>query len=351
MKFNYLLLLVFFSVIVYAGIDFETGITGTTHLNGQGCVCHNINPDPTVQVWIEGPDTLAKGETAQYRIYLTGGPMVEGGFNVASRYSTLTAVDPGTQILANELTHNQPRLFTGDTVSWFFNYTATDSVNWDTLYSTANSVNGDGIPSELDHWDFGNNFPVRIIENVPVELISFSAYDNNGTIELNWITATEINNKGFEIERKVSETNDWTVIGFVSGKGTTTEKTNYSYTDSYSQDGKVYYRLKQVDFNGSYSFSNIVEISLSPDNFSLLQNYPNPFNPTTNIEYHLKVADQVTLKVYDVIGKEVASLVNEKQEAGKHIVNFNASGLASGIYIYTLRTDNYSSSKKLLLLK
>ncbi len=277
--------------------------------------------------------------------------MVEGGFNVASRFSTLTAVDPGTQILANELTHNQPRLFTGDTVSWFFNYTATDSVNWDTLYSTANSVNGDGIPSELDHWDFGNNFPVRIIENVPVELISFNAYDNNGTIELNWITATETNNKGFEIERKVSETNDWTDIGFVSGKGTTTEKTNYSYTDSYSQDGKVYYRLKQVDFNGSYSFSNIVEISLSPDNFSLLQNYPNPFNPTTTIAYQTGEPGQVSLIVYDLTGREVVTLVNQKQNAGYHRIDFNALNIASGVYIYRLSTSNFTASRKLILLK
>ncbi len=175
MKINYILLLIFISIVIYAGVDFQTGITGTTLLNGQGCVCHNINPDTSVHVWVEGPDTLLKGETAEYHIYLTGGPMVKGGFNVASRFSTLLAVDPGTQIITGELTHNQPRIFVGDTVSWYFDYTAADSVDWDTLYSVANSVNGDGIPSNLDHWDFGPNFPVRLLDIVPVELVSFNA--------------------------------------------------------------------------------------------------------------------------------------------------------------------------------
>ncbi len=351
MKINYLILLVFISAVIYAGVDFSTGIVGTTHLNGDGCVCHSIDPDANVDVWIEGPDSLLRGETAEYHIFLTGGPMVKGGFNVASRFSTLTATDPGTQILSAELTHNQPRIFTGDTISWYFNYTAADSVDWDTLYSVANSVNGDGIPSDLDRWNFGANFPVRILENIPVELISFTAVSSNSRVDLNWVTSTETNNMGFYIERKSWNSKVWTDIGFINGKGTTTNKSEYLFSDLNPSAGKNYYRLKQVDFSGSSAYSKIIEVTISPVSFSLEQNYPNPFNPATMIEYNIAVQGKVTLKVYDLTGKEVAVLVNENQISGKHSAEFNASELASGIYIYSLITDHFSASKKMLLLK
>ncbi|HSD62184.1 MAG TPA: T9SS type A sorting domain-containing protein [Ignavibacteriaceae bacterium] len=351
MKINYILSIIFISVIIYAGVDFETGITQTTRLNGQGCVCHNVTPDPSVSVWIEGPDTLSKGETAEYHIFLTGGPMVEGGFNVASRFSTLTATDPGTQILTGELTHNQPRPFVGDTVSWYFEYTAADSVDWDTLYSDANSVNGDGIPSDLDHWNFGINFPVRLLDVVPVEMIAFNALYSNGTVSLNWTTETEINNKGFEVQRSGDQMSEWKRIGFVQGKGTITEKSVYTFDDANPLNGRVRYRLKQLDFNGAYTYTQIAEVNAAPFNFALNQNYPNPFNPTTNIEFNVGQTSQVTLKVYDILGKETASLLNEYKNAGTYTVEFNASNLPSGIYICTLTAGNFTASKKLLLLK
>lgn len=351
MKINYLLLIVFISAVIYAGVDFSTGIVGTTHLNGDGCVCHNTNPDAGVQVWIEGPDSLLRGETAEYHIFLTGGPMVKGGFNVASRFSTLTATDPGTQILAAELTHNQPRVFVGDTVSWYFNYTAADSVNWDTLYSTANSVNGDGIPSNLDHWNFGANFPIRILENVPVEFVSFNAAISDGVVILNWITATETNNRGFKVERRDVSSEEWNQIGFVNGEGTITRQSDYSFSDINPAAGTSYYRLKQIDFSGNFTYSKSIEVNSRPIRFSLEQNYPNPFNPITTIQYHTSDPGKVILKVYDLNGREVADLVNENQDAGRHSVEFNATALASGVYVYELFTNNLSAAKKLLLLK
>lgn len=351
MKINYLLLFVFISVVIYAGVDFSTGITGTTLLNGQGCVCHNIDPDTNVQVWVEGPDSLMQGETAEYHIFLTGGPMVKGGFNVASRFSSLSATDPGTQLLAGELTHNQPKVFVGDTVSWYFNFTAADSVEWDTIYSVANSVNGDGIPSTLDHWNFGANFPVHITNNIPVEFISFDGFNSENEINLQWTTATETNNKGFQIERQEIISGKWEQIGFVPGNGTTTEKSDYSFSDLNPLSGKSLYRLKQIDYNGSFSYSNIIEVSLVPAAYSLEQNYPNPFNPTTTIAYYTSAAGRVVLKVFDMTGKEVAGLVDKNQPAGKHSVEFNASGLASGVYIYRILTRDFSSSKKLIVLK
>ncbi len=351
MKINYLLLLVFLSAVIYAGVDFSTGISGATRLNGTGCVCHNLDPDPGVQVWIEGPDSLLRGETAEYHIYMTGGPMVKGGFDVASRFSTLTATDPGTQILADEITHNQPRVFSGDTVAWYFNYTAADSVDWDTLYSAANSVNGDGIPSDLDHWNFGADFPVRILDNVPVEFISFNAVSKESEVRLIWSTATETNNKGFSVERRDNFTGKWNRLGFINGSGTSTEKTDYTFTDRNPSAGTNYYRLKQTDLNGSFSYSKIIEVSVTQMNFVLKQNYPNPFNPVTTIDYFIPVQKHVSLKVYDITGKEAAILVNENQKSGQHSVQFNASRLASGVYIYKLVTGNFSASKKLMLLK
>jgi hypothetical protein len=352
MKINYLLLLLFISTIIYAGVEFSTGITGTTRLNGQGCVCHNLTPDSSVHVWIEGPDTLLKGETTEYHIFLTGGPMVKGGFNVASRFSTLSATDPGTHLIAGELTHNQPRIFTGDTVSWYFNFTASDSVDWDTLYSDANSVNGDGIPDNADEWNFGLNFPVRLLDNVPVELLSFNAINSNGITNLTWVTATEKNNKGFEIQRsREIGKMEWEKIGFVEGNGTTTSPHQYSYSDNAGGNDNIYYRLKQIDYNGSYTYSQIVEVNSVPSDFSLMQNYPNPFNPTTNISFTIGKSSFVTLKIYNVLGKEVAALLKESKNPGSYKILFDGTNLPSGVYIYTLDAGNFYASKKLLLLK
>lgn len=351
MKINYLLILVFISAVIYAGVDFSTGIAGVTKLNGDGCVCHNAAPDAGVQVWIEGPGTLLRGETAEYHLYLTGGPMVKGGFDAASRFSSLTATDPGTQLLSGEITHNQPKVFVGDTVSWYFNYTAADSVEWDTLYSAANSVNGDGIPSNLDHWNFGANFPIRILENVPVEFISFTAASSKGEVQLTWTTATETNNNGFQVERQDNFSGKWNLEGFIDGNGTSTEKSVYTFNDRDPSAGKNYYRLKQLDLNGSFSYSDVIEVSVIPMNFVLKQNYPNPFNPVTTIDYYIPARGNVSLKVYDITGREAAGLINENQKTGWHTVQFDASGLASGVYIYQLVTDNFSASKKLLLLK
>jgi len=189
-------------------------------------------------------------------------------------------------------------------------------------------------------------------EGIPVELSSFSASVARNVVTLNWLTATELNNKGFEIDRSANGIN-WTTIGFKQGKGTTSEPQQYSYTDRLSDvsSSKLYYRLKQVDFDGTYKYSNIVEAVIAPAEFSLSQNYPNPFNPTTAISYQLPENSFVSLKVYDVLGKEVASIVNEQKAAGKYQVEFNASNLGSGVYFYTLKANGFTQSKKMMLLK
>ncbi len=186
---------------------------------------------------------------------------------------------------------------------------------------------------------------------IPVELTSFAASVINGMIYLNWQTATETNNAGFEIQRS-SEKSNWTEIGFVTGNGTTAEIQNYSYTDQKPNNGVNYYRLKQIDYDGSYEYSKVIEVDLTvPQQFVLEQNYPNPFNPVTMINYQLPENSFVTLKIYDLIGNLVTALVNEEQSAGRYALPFDASGLASGFYFYTIKTDKFTDSKKMLLLK
>jgi hypothetical protein len=187
---------------------------------------------------------------------------------------------------------------------------------------------------------------------IPVELTSFNVSPVENGFVLNWSTATEINNKGFEIERKSGE-QEWAQIAFVEGEGTTTEETKYSYKDKYlSTSGKYQYRLKQIDFDGSFEYSQTVEVSLDPViSYELLQNYPNPFNPATQIRYAIPERTKVSLKIYDILGNEIISLVNEIKEPGYYNVDFNAGKLSGGVYVFRLITDNFSSSKKMMLLK
>jgi hypothetical protein len=186
---------------------------------------------------------------------------------------------------------------------------------------------------------------------LPVELTSFTGIVKGTGVELAWRTATELNNHGFEIERSEKQNGIWNKIGFVEGHGTTNAPKSYSFVDA-SAVGTVSYRLKQVDNDGTFEYSNQVEVTVaSPAEFALMQNHPNPFNPATSINYTLPASGFVTLKVYDMLGKEVATLVNGMQDAGAKIAKLDASQLPSGIYFYTLRTNNFTATKKMLLLK
>jgi len=197
--------------------------------------------------------------------------------------------------------------------------------------------------------------------SIPVELTSFTASVIDGNVVLDWTTATELNNSGFEVQKlidsNIEKLQNWEAIGFVSGNGTTTEKSFYSFADQNPFVGTAYYRLKQIDFDGSCEYSNIVEVYFNlPIEFSLEQNYPNPFNPITKIRYTIpqnekRKTQDVSLKVYDIIGNEVTTLVDEQREAGYYEVDFNSSNFASGVYFYQLKTGSFLETKKMLLLK
>jgi sugar lactone lactonase YvrE len=200
--------------------------------------------------------------------------------------------------------------------------------------------------------DASNNRVLRFNSNLtlPVELASFTAKPASVGIMLSWQTATEKNNAGFNIERS-SDNAAFSNIGYVKGNGTTTQSHSYSFTDS-KASGEVYYRLKQTDYNGTVTYSKAVEVkAASPTVFTLSQNYPNPFNPSTTISYALPQAGNVTLKVYDVLGREVATLVNENKVAGSYAAMFNADKFSSGTYFYKLQAGNFAQTKKMLLVK
>jgi photosystem II stability/assembly factor-like uncharacterized protein len=185
---------------------------------------------------------------------------------------------------------------------------------------------------------------------IPVELTSFSAAVSGNDVMLSWNTATETNNSGFQVERKLNDT--WERIGFVEGKGTTTNPASYNFTDSPNSSGSVYYRLKQIDFDGSFEYSNVVEVNIAqPNVFALDQNYPNPFNPTTTIKYSIAEQTQVSLKIYDILGNEITTLVNEVKQAGIYNIEYDASSLSSGVYFYELAAGQFISAKKMVILK
>lgn len=210
---------------------------------------------------------------------------------------------------------------------------------------------------------FGNESTAYVPPVVPVELISFSASVNGNSVLLNWETVTETNNSGFDIQRMQTDNSDqqsdWVKLSFIPGHGTTTDPQSYSFSDEHLSPGIYKYRLKQIDYDGSFEYSNTVEAEISyPEKFSLSQNYPNPFNPTTKIRYSIPdiIPNEaknllVSLKVYDILGREVATLVEEEKPAGEYVVEFSGAYLPSGIYFYRLKADAFSETKKLILMR
>jgi len=186
---------------------------------------------------------------------------------------------------------------------------------------------------------------------LPVELTSFTANVSKNKVDLNWTTANEINNYGFEILRADLK-NNWQKIGFVNGHGNCNSEKNYSFVDQPLGGREFKYKLRQIDFDGTYDFSSEIFVTLDEINkFQLEQNYPNPFNPFTIISYQLPISGQVTLTVFDLLGRKVEELVNIFQESGFYAINFNGINLPSGTYFYKLDCGIFSETKKFILMK
>ena len=240
---------------------------------------------------------------------------------------------------------------TGETTAEMKTASTFMNAGWDeTIWNIGNGIN-DGYPY-LNWQNPGGT-------QLPVELSDFSAKVNEDKVELKWSTATEVKNYGFEVQRSVvsNQQSVWVKIGFIEGAGNSNSLNEYSFTDQPTGGTNFSYRLKQIDNDGNYKFSDKVEIDISPVNFELYQNYPNPFNPTSMIRYSLPLESKVVIKIYNLLGQDVKLLKDEIILAGNYEVQFNSSNFPSGVYFYRLTAESldgrqkYSSIKKMILLK
>jgi hypothetical protein len=229
---------------------------------------------------------------------------------------------------------------------------ATPQQIYDAIQNSASMAGTGFVPN--DTWGFGklDAFAASNETPFPVELAGFTAKIVNNKINLNWQTASEVNNYGFEIE-KSANSDTWQNIGFIEGHGNSNSPKEYSFVDSKVSSGNYLYRLKQIDNDGTFEYSQEIEVNFSsPQKFELTQNYPNPFNPQTNIQFTLPNDANVKLQIMNVLGEFVSVLIDENITAGKHDYEFNAAQFPSGIYFYTLQVDgNILATKKMILLK
>jgi photosystem II stability/assembly factor-like uncharacterized protein len=310
------------------------------------------------------------------------------GIQVNLQGVSFTDINTGTVVGGSNLTGSQIFRTTDGGLSWILQYSILSEVLTDVHFTdsqsgTAVGWNGsilrttDGgttwveqnsnSPSFLSSVFFVNSdigFTVgdsgtilaTIDGGIPVELISFNAFSENNNVTLQWITGSEINNSGFEVERNQKSEDgirtEWEKISFINGKGTTSESQTYSFTDKGLVPGYYLYRLKQIDYNGSYEYSEVLEVEMElPDEISLSQNYPNPFNPTTTITFSLPKSINIKLQVYNLLGEMITELFNGFKEAGTHTVEFNATEFNSGLYFYRIEAEGFDQSKKMILIK
>ncbi len=241
-------------------------------------------------------------------------------------------------------------IFTGEAEGDFFGHSV----------ATPGDVNGDGISdimvgapyNDFAGTDAGKAYLYLSSPVIPVELTSFSATYNQNKITLHWETASELNNKGFNVERSINKS-EWQSLAFIEGNGSSTSPKEYSYVDNdlFSGGTKFQYRLKQIDFDGSFEYTEIVEVETVPQLFELFQNYPNPFNPSTTIEFSIPQESFVKLKVFDILGNEVATLANDNYPGGDYKIDFNGDDLPSGFYIARMKAGNFIQTRKMILLK
>ncbi len=276
---------------------------------------------PIAVTWAEN-DGLAQDWTTWYTVYVS------------------TSIGYWGTIIPNSLANGIRRVERRDITNTILNYNTDDDGIWP---SGTNTIN----PS-------GGTTPLALIDApLPVTLEYFNYSVRGNSINLVWKTSLEINNKGFEILRY--KYFGWEKVGYVEGKGNSNEFTLYNFTEGNLYPGKYRYRLKQSDFNGNYEYfdlNGIVEIK-APTEFSLMQNYPNPFNPSTNIKYQIAENCFVTLKIYDMLGKEILTLVSENQKPGEYNITFdmNSTKISSGIYFYRLAAGNFADIKRMIYIK
>ncbi|MBK7377995.1 MAG: T9SS type A sorting domain-containing protein [Ignavibacteriales bacterium] len=301
--------------------------------------------------------TTTSGTVTGLQVYrVDSTPLRSGASNTAD---TLTTIDPlrywGVKVFGSStptytLIYNyngHPGITSESGLGLLLRDNLSDDT-WGELYASLNTTANTLTKTGLTGTEFAlasSNAPL------PVELSLFSGRIIGGNIILNWETATEVRNYGFDVEKSIDGKN-FSKLGFVQGNGNSNSTKYYSFEDNSPETGINYYRLKQIDTDGSFEYSKIISVNLNiPIEFSLSQNYPNPFNPTTTIDFTLPSDTFVSLKVYDLFGKQTAFLINEQKEAGSYSLQFDGTNLASGNYIYVINAGGKVITKKMTLLK
>ncbi|MBS1493866.1 MAG: T9SS type A sorting domain-containing protein [Bacteroidetes bacterium] len=369
----------------YAGqSNLKVGFCATSQFGNQICIDNisvmNCNNYTSALVVATGAQTPQFETTVNFGTIIPNGTLRTSRFTGAPPYS-------GTQFATNATATTQDgSIFTPDRVSGDFWFTVdydsnasysisidlatmggVDNINklyilkrnlvndsWTALTTTAAGtvLTASGLTSFSDFAIGGD-----LNNQLPVELSSFTSSVSGKNVLLKWSTTMEENNSGFNIERRIRNTETWTNSGFVAGNGNSNTVKNYSFEDKNLSTGGYSYRLKQVDYNGNYRYydlTNEVIVGI-PTKFAISQNYPNPFNPSTKINYELPFDSKVSIKIFDITGREMASVVNEIQTAGYYTTNFNASFLSSGVYFYQINADggnqNFVKTMKMMLIK
>jgi hypothetical protein len=362
MKINILLFTVFlsFTLLAYSGLfEIPQARIGTTQLNGEGCVCHSLDEDPNVFVWVEGPETLAVGQSGLYKMFLAGGPAEAGGYNVAGRFGIMGLVDTLSvwdYREPNELTQAFPLVFPTpqDTIFWPFLYFASDSSEVDTIYSVGLSIVYDSVPDFHDRWAFGPKFPLTIIRTGPPVIVT-TVPESDTTVIVNsqvTFTVNAIDTTGLNLSYS------W----MLNGTALNESGNSYQYTaEQFPQVPRVdeisvtvtnsYFHSTKTWFVNVENATSVNGNDNQVISFNLEQNYPNPFNPSTKISYTIPKDGKVTLKVYNLTGNEIATLVNKPQSAGNYEISFDGSQLSSGIYFYSLEAAGLRLVRKMALIK
>jgi len=327
--------------------NFTTGSSFNTESEGGGFPCADFDNDGDLDI-------------------LKGGG-VEGVFNLYKNF-TFCSISGSPNVIMNSI-----NLYTSefDTAAYFelSNFDQTEArivsdAHNDSVFVDAGNRPGHFVLYLVIPDSILCTKHVYVDNPLPVELASFTSAISGRNVTLNWSTVSELNNSGFDIEKSIvkGQTSEgWSKIGFINGSGTISEPQNYSFTDKNLATGKYKYRLKQIDFNGNFEYFELAEeVSIGiPDKYELSQNYPNPFNPVTNLEYSIAKLGFVSLKIYDVLGRELVTLVNEIKEPGYYKIQFNASNLSSGVYFYRLvvsssnpmSADDFVAVKKFVVMK
>ena len=311
-----------------------------------------LNGGTLTAAYVDGSSQLNAAETptaAHFSTAVSGANTIVRVTSMAApgsgSGSVLSMTSPGTKMYRISLTNSVSWVLTGSTVTVATSAQYPSNLN---VY----------LPTNTNIWTLRTVVYNLSGTPLPVELSSFTSAAQGRTVVLNWSTKTEKNSNVFEVERSLVASTSWSTVGTVKAAVLSNSTKNYSYSDTKLQSGKYQYRLKMVDNDGSFAYSSVeaTEVAI-PKDFAVSQNYPNPFNPSTKIDYQVPVDAKVILEVYNIAGQKVIELVNQEQSAGYYTVDFGASKLSSGVYVYRLTAsdkaigNNFSSIKKMTLLK